>query len=141
MENEAVIAGLKRKRAEIDGELRLAERRAAQLAADMGTIDATLRLFDPSVVPAAIKPKLRRPRMARVASGSFTRTVMDVLREASQPLTAREIAADAASRLALDVGTPRAMQRTIGQVRNVLARARNGVESVKDGDVTRWRVG
>lgn len=46
MEHDLIIAGLKRKRAEIDGELRLAERRAAQLATDLGAIDATLRLFD-----------------------------------------------------------------------------------------------
>lgn len=138
MENSFVISGLKAKRAEIDGELRLAERRLAQLAADLAAIDATLRLFDPSVVPAAIKPRLRRGRP--VASGSFTRTVMDVLREASQPLTAREIAAQSAAALGLDVGTARAMQRVIGQVRNVLARARDGVASEKVGDLVRWKV-
>src|ERR1700690_1548430 len=134
MENEAVIAGLKRKRAEIDGELRLAERRMAQLAGDLGAIDATLRLFDPSLVPANIKPRLRRQRRSAALSGSFTRTVMDVLREASQPLTAREIGAAVATRLALDVVAPRAMQRVIGQVRNVLARVRSGIVSEKDGE-------
>ena len=44
MENDLVVAGLKRKRAELDGELRLAERRVAQLGADLGAIDATIRL-------------------------------------------------------------------------------------------------
>lgn len=66
---------------------------------------------------------------------------MAVLRDASEPMTAREIASGAASRLGLDVGRARAMQRVIGQVRNVLARARDGVVGEKVGDVVRWRVG
>lgn len=139
--NSFVVSGLKAKRSEIDGELRLAERRVAQLHADLGAIDATLRIFDPIVQVRAIKPRLKRGRPPSIPSGSFSRTVLDVLREAGAPMTVREIAVKAAAVLALDMATARAMQRTIGQVRNVLARTREGLVSEKDGDVVRWRAG
>src|SRR5580658_7137196 len=127
MQNDLVIAGLKRKRAELDGELRLAERRVAQLHGDLTALDTTLRLFDPNMRPETIKPRLKRGRPASIPSGSFSRAVLDVLRQASGPLTAREIAVGVAGALGLDVGTPRTMQRAIGQVRNALARTREGV--------------
>ena len=141
MENDLVVAGLKRKRAELDGELRLAERRVAQLGADLGAIDATIRIFDPSVQVRTIKPRLKRGRPASIPAGAFSRTVLDVLRQASEPLSTREIGAGVASALGLDVSTARAMQRTIGQVRNVLARTREGLVSERDGDAVRWKAG
>src|ERR1700722_12602351 len=57
MENNHVISALRRKRAEIAGLTPEAERRLASLREAMTSIDVTLRLFDPNVIPENIKPK------------------------------------------------------------------------------------
>ena len=92
MENNHVISALRRKRAELAGLIPEAERRLASLREAVASIDVTLRLFDPNVIPENIKPK--RPYKLR---GSFVRRelprlVADEIRKASTPLSAHAIA-------------------------------------------------
>ena len=57
MENEHVLSGLIRKRAEIAGELEAAQARVRHLIIDVDNVDATIRLFAPDIDLAEIKPK------------------------------------------------------------------------------------
>lgn len=87
MENDHVIGGLVRKRAEIDAQLNEAELRVVQSRTDLAAIERALKVLDPAAVPAAIRPKrqslgthgfprgefapssrLRRPKRTRAAS-------------------------------------------------------------------------
>src|SRR3954453_1602316 len=87
------VAAMVRKRAELAG---LVEHRRAELAAmiaNLGHLDATLRLFDPGIRLDAIRPKAPRPAADPDRPEITARMVPDALRWAGGPLTAREIAA------------------------------------------------
>lgn len=129
MDNDHIIAGLARKRAELDGEVREAETRIAQLRADMDAIDRTMRLFD--AVP---------PVRPLVGIGGFTRPILDMLRQAETPLSARDIATKLAAARGQDVSTSAAMQAMTNRVRGALSRARAGLVSEKRGETIFWRV-
>src|SRR3954451_24249889 len=86
------IGALVRKRAELAG---LVERHRAELdamVANLGHLDATLRLVDPEIRLDAIRPKAPRPVADPGRPEITTRMVLDALRCPGEPLGAREIA-------------------------------------------------
>jgi hypothetical protein len=89
-----VISALRSKRAELDGELRQTEKRVIQLRADLEASDGAIRVFDPSLAPQTIPPKIKRKPPAHFRHGQFSRTVLDTLRRASAPMTFSRMAAD-----------------------------------------------
>jgi hypothetical protein len=60
MADSHVISALREKRAELSGELIAAEKRILQLRDDITGLDRTIRVFDPTAEPHAIRPILRR---------------------------------------------------------------------------------
>jgi hypothetical protein len=61
-----IISTLTKKRAEIDGELRQAAKRIAELRADRDAIDVAIRVFDPSRVPHKIKGSVANFHLAAI---------------------------------------------------------------------------
>src|SRR4051812_24020334 len=113
------IGALVRKRAELAG---LIERHRAELqamVANLGHLDATLRLFDPEIRLDAIRPKASRPAADPGRPEITTRMMLDALRRAGAPLTAREVAAWL---LALSWGRMVATRGSCGPLASVLAR-------------------
>jgi hypothetical protein len=134
MENNTfVISGLTAKRAEMSGELREAENRVARLRADLVSLDVTIRLFDPSITPTAIRPRLKRTAQQRFRTGELTRTTLSVLRKADRPLTVREIADLVATECHLDMSTVHAASIVLSNVRAALARPHEGLMCEKRG--------
>src|SRR5271156_3713710 len=121
-----VISALTAKRAELDGELRQAEKRIIQLCADLESLDNTIRVFDPAAVPQNIRPVLKRKPAVHFRHGEFSRVILGILRQSSGPMTPREIATRIVSDHRIDVTTRHAMDRFIAKVRNTLARHRGG---------------
>jgi len=91
MENEHVISGLTRKRAEIAGQIEHTQAAMRKLVNELDAIDAAIRIFDPQADIATIKPKAYPPRHAAFR-GEMMRHVMGCLRTASEPVTSRDIA-------------------------------------------------
>jgi hypothetical protein len=89
---DLALAALVRKRAELAGEIRLAEGRLDQLRADILHLDATIRILDPGYHADATVPKARRQRRGWFGNGELLRMVLETLRKAPEPVTAREIA-------------------------------------------------
>jgi len=87
-----VIAALVKKRAELAGEIEATHERLRQMVADLENLDATLRLFDPDIKAETIKPKAFRPPADWSRRGEMSRIVLSILRQASEPLTTRDIA-------------------------------------------------
>lgn len=87
-----VISALVTKYGELSGKLKACEKEAEQLRVDLSHIDAAIRVFKADYDTSAIIP--RRPRRSdpRFKKGVFIRTALDILRTASDPLTARELA-------------------------------------------------
>jgi hypothetical protein len=102
MSNSFVISGLTAKRAELSGESGEAEKRLERLRADLDSLDATIRLFDPTAKPSTIKPKVKRTAKQQFRTGELTRVTLSVLRKAERPMTVREIAAEVATVCGLD---------------------------------------
>ena len=91
MENEHVLSGLTRKRAEIAGQIEHTQAALRKLVADLDAIDAAIRIFDPQADIGAIKAKAYPPRHAAFR-GEMMRHVMGCLRVATEPVTTRDVA-------------------------------------------------
>jgi hypothetical protein len=138
MADPHVISALRAKRAELSGELIAAEKRIIELRADLGSLDRTIRVFDPTAEPHTIRPILRRKKTL-IPRGQCSRAVLDMLRRADEPMTAREIAAELALRYQMNASNMDAMKALIAKVRNTLARQK-GLISEQRGDAKAWKV-
>ena len=87
MADSPVMYALRAKRSELAGLAKVAERDLAKLYADLEAIDGALRVFDPTIQLAVIRPKVIRAK-PDARFGRFTSLMMVVLREAAEPLTA-----------------------------------------------------
>src|SRR5450755_5115942 len=86
-----VIGALRNKRAELAGTLRQLEQQLARERTNLAHLDATMRLFDPNIRPKDIRPRQRRTHNAWFRQGECLRLIYDELREASHPVTTREL--------------------------------------------------
>jgi hypothetical protein len=96
MVESIVVGALVQKAAEIRGEIAGLEGRIATCKAALDHVQATLRMFDPSKDVQRIKPK--RPAAMRstyFAMGEITRRCQDALREATELVSAEDIARQA----------------------------------------------
>jgi hypothetical protein len=140
-----VISALRIKRAEIDGDIRQAEKRAVQLRADLQALDHAMRIFDPTISPATIRPIAKRQPAApgAVRHGQFSRLVLDALRRADKPLTCRAVAECIASESGMDITSAEAMNSLVHKVRNTLLRNRHNLTASPAPESTGqiWSVG
>jgi hypothetical protein len=136
MADPHVISALRKKRAELSGELIAAENRIVQLREDISSLDRTIRVFDPTAKPHTIRPILRRKKPTLIPRGQCSRAILDTLRHADVPMTAREIATQLAARYQMDASD---MNALIAKVRNTLARQK-GLASEMRSDAKAWRV-
>jgi hypothetical protein len=104
MENSFVLPGLVKKRAELSGDIENAQVALQKMIRDLENLDATIRLFDADYQVEAIKPKAFRPPEDWAHRGEMTRIILDILRQAAEPLTARDIADQLMRERALDLG-------------------------------------
>ena len=93
-----VISALRKKRAELAGEVVTAQLRLGKLRDDLDAIDRTLRVFDPAQHPEKIRPVVKRKGDKLFAYGECTRAILNVLRDAPEAMTVDQIA----ERVALD---------------------------------------
>ena len=98
--------------------------RLAQVAVDLGHLDAVIRLFDPEYDLAAIRPK--RPRdVGATRPGEMSRFVLGALRVALAPMPTPAIAAQLMAERGDD-------QMRRGRVRNVTKRAGMALRHIED---------
>ena len=141
MADPHIISTLRQKRSEISGEIADMERRLVGLREDLASVDRTLRIFDPTVVPATIKPRLKRKHPPRFRSGEMTRSLLATLRQAGEPMTVREIAVQVGRELGLDMEDRKALDPMVSNVRAALSRPRDGIVFGKRPDgVMIWSV-
>lgn len=136
-----VISALKAKRAELGGELLVAQAKVDQLKAEIVALDRTLILFDPNAVPHAIRAIVKRPTGKHYRHGAWTQTILSVLRDAGRPVSVREMAEMLAPARGVDVMDNRAMLKLSSRIRSVLKRQRHeNVTSEWTEGAILWRV-
>ena len=139
MGDTSVISGLRKKRAELSGELIAAEKRVLQIRSDLDCLDGAIRLFDPTAEPGKIRPVRVRRTPGMIPRGQCSRAILDMLRRAAEPMTVREIAAQLAADYRIDVGAKGAMNALVTKVRNTLTHQRGLVSELRGGAKV-WRV-
>jgi hypothetical protein len=135
-----VIGALRNKRAELAGMLRQLEQQLAQQRANLAHVDATMRLFDPDIRPKDIRPKQPRERNAWFRPGECLRLIYDELREATQPLTTRELAEQIMQVKAIPAADNDRRERVQKTLLATLNRAKQTIARVEIAGVVRWRL-
>jgi hypothetical protein len=135
-----VIGSLKNKRAELAGILRQLEQQLVQQRENLAHLDATMRLFDPNIQPKDIRPK--RPRVCNVwfRPGECLRLIYDELREATQPVTTRELAERLMRIKALPAADNSRRELVHKTLLASLNRAKETIARVETGGVVSWRL-
>src|ERR1700681_987560 len=100
--NEFVLSGLVKRRAELAGDIERTHEALRKMVLDLENIDATIVQFDPDFKSETIQPKAFRPPKASSNRGEMSRIILSILRQASQPLTTRDIALELLIERALD---------------------------------------
>ncbi len=111
-----VLSGLMKRRAELAGDIELAHEKLRQMVADLENLDATIRIFDPSIAPETIKPKAFRPPPDWAHKGEMSRLVLSILRQAVEPLTSRDIALQMLIERAMDKSDQRLLRLMVKRV-------------------------
>ena len=122
MGNTYAIMALRRKRAYLAGEIEAAERTTSKQRETLATLDATIRLFEPTSNPeliAAIRPTSRGTLFRH---GEQMRLCLDALREADGPISARAITLHAMEAKGLPTDNPRIVTAVTQQARVALHR-------------------
>ena len=102
MADPHVVTALVKKRSELSGDIQTAQAKLRQMVLDLERLDATLLMFDPDYRIEAIKPKAFRPPEDWSKRGEMTRLILGILRQASEPLTARDVALQLIAERALE---------------------------------------
>jgi hypothetical protein len=98
-----VISALVKRRAELAGEIEFTQQRITQMVADLESLDKAIRLFDGDYKVEAIRPKGFRPPSDWANRGEMSRIILDILRQAAEPLTTQDIARELIVSRGLDV--------------------------------------
>ena len=136
-----VICGLRDKRAELAGMVNRLEQELAQHRASLVHLDATMRLFDPDIRPEAIRPRQLRAHNDWFRPGECLRLIYDVLRDAAQPVTTRDLAGRIIAAKGIADADTRARQLIHKTILASLTRAKQTVERIEAAGVVSWRVG
>src|SRR5689334_23358801 len=97
------LSALIEKGAELAGDIRALEDQLEQRRSDILHLDAVIRLMDPEFQPDSIVAKRKRQRREWFGNGELLRSVLETLRCAAEPLTAKEVALAVMERKGFDV--------------------------------------
>src|ERR1700712_2889997 len=133
-----VIGALRNKRAKLAGTLRQLEQQLAGHRANLAHLDATMRLFDPDIRPKVIRPRQVRARNVWFRQGECLRLIYDELREATQPVTTRELAERIMHLKAILPADDQRRERIQKTLLASLNRAKQTIARVEIAGVVRW---
>jgi len=135
-----IVSSLREKRLELAGILDDLERQANARRADLAHLDATIRLFDPNDVLVAAQPARRRRYNEWFRPGECRRKIHDVLCDAAEPMTTREIVEKIISARGLSSDDARARELIHKTVLGSLNRATDTIARTQAAGSAAWRV-
>ena len=134
-----VISGLTRRRRELAGDILELLGKVDALAYDLDTVDRALKLFDPDIELDNIPALQNRPKADWALRGEIVRIVFTILREASEPMSTRDLAASVMACRGIE-GSPGKVE--IKRMRKCLDRQRERGTLIAEsiGGSLHWRV-
>jgi hypothetical protein len=140
MSELSIVASLREKRLEMTGILEDLERQASARRVDLAHLGATIRLFDPNDILVADQPVRRRLYNNWFRPGECRRRIHDVLRDATDPMTTREIVETIMAAKHLSSDDVRARELIHKTVLGSLNRATDTIERRQAAGSATWRV-
>ena len=135
-----IVSSLREKRLEVTEILEGLERQANARRADLAHLDATIRLLDPDDILVAAQPARRRRYNDWFRPGECRRRIHDVLRDATEPMTTREIVEKVMVARHLSSEDVRARELIHKTVLGSLNRATETIERTQAAGSAAWRV-
>lgn len=137
----AILTALKDKRARLAHDLKEAELRVVALRTDLANVDGCLRIFGSDIDPETIRPKITQGKSpAGLPKGAGTRTALEILREAGQPMSTPELAACVLQRYGRPIEA-RSLGLLVKTIQGNFSRRKDGiVEFTRDTYPGRWRL-
>ncbi len=142
MAESHVVSGLVAKRAELAGQVEQCRLELERLVADMGHLDGSIKLFAPDFKLDGIPAKRPRQRNQFFRQGECQRLVLEIFRNAEEPLSVRHIAEILLQRKGLEV-TRTMIEQMSKNARGVVMRlaGKNVVQSAgADNTGKTWKV-
>jgi hypothetical protein len=124
--------------AELAGKIETNRKSGDKLRAQMVQVEAVMKMLDPDFNARAISAKRRNTGNPWFKRGTLYRSAIDVLRRATAPMTAREIAL-----ALLDGKRPEPTRKQEINLQAAILAAlqkRNGKSVVGEGDPARWKL-
>jgi hypothetical protein len=131
---------LRDKRLEVADAIERLERQVDQQRADLAHLEATMRLFDPNVEHATLQSAPPRRRNDWFRPGECRRRIHDVLRDATGPMTTREIVEGLMATKKIPDDDARTRELIHKTVLGSLTRATDTIERVEAAGSVAWRV-
>ena len=116
------------------------ERQLSRQQADLTHLDATLRLFDPTIRVTEIRPRRQYMRNTWFRHGECLRLIYDVLREAGQPVTTRDLTERIMQIKAIPAAEARIRDLVQRTLLASLNRAKDTIARSDAGGVVAWRL-
>ena len=121
-----VLTGLVKRRAELTGDIERIHAQLRKAVDDLENLDATIRQFSPDFQVEAIRPKAFRPPADWANRGQMSRVILSILRQATEPMTTRDIALELLVTRALDQSDVRLLRLMTKRVGVALRGQRDG---------------
>jgi hypothetical protein len=138
-ENQLTLSALVKMHAELGGSLLDAQHRLQKLQSDMLSIEAVIRLVAPSYNMKSIAARRRYKSNQFFDRGTVIRHALDVLRGATEPMTARQITERMLAARGIADAKPKQIRDLQASVlRSLKSYEGRGVETVGEGIPARW---
>ena len=111
-----VLTGLVKRRAELTSDIERIHAQLRKAVDDLENLDATIRQFSPDYQVEVIRPKAFRPPADWANRGQMSRVILSILRQASEPMTTRDIALELLVTRALDQSDLRLLRLMVKRV-------------------------
>lgn len=134
------VFALTRLHAEIGGKIKANRAEAKKLAGDMKHVEAVLKMLDPTFNVRGIAPRRRNNKNPWFKKGEVFRHVIDVLRQASAPMTAREITEALLRSCGVEPETKHVRYLFGGVQASLRNHVGKTVERIGEGMPARWKI-
>jgi hypothetical protein len=139
MKHKPALYALERLHAELGGRIKDNRTEAAQLVADMKHVEATLRMLEPGFDVRRIAARRKNRENPFFKRGTIFRTVQGILREATAPMTTRQIVEALFRQKGIEKPPLGDVRSLVGAVHSSLKNHQGKtVEAVGEGMPVRW---